>query len=116
MQLLTDPVLIRKWSGGEAVIENKPGGRVELFDGWVKGEVLKTSENELVYTWKISEWGDEVQATEVHYLLKDDKAGTKVIVKHTGFPSEEEMKSHKAGWSDYFFDPMEDFILIIDKS
>ena len=27
-----------------------------------------------------------------------------------------EMKSHKSGWTDFFFDPMEDFILIIDKS
>lgn len=116
MQLLTDPVLIRKWSGGDAIVENKPGGRIELFDGWVKGEILKTSDNELAYTWKISEWGDEVPATEVHYLLKEDKGGTKVILKHTGFPNEEEMRSHKAGWSDYFFDPMEDFILIIDKS
>jgi uncharacterized protein YndB with AHSA1/START domain len=116
MQLLTDPVLIRKWSGGEAILENKVGGRFEMFDGWVKGEVTRTSENELAYTWKISEWGEEVPPTEVHYLLKEDKAGTKVVITHTGFPNEEEMRSHKAGWTDYFFDPMEDFILIIDKS
>jgi hypothetical protein len=48
--------------------------------------------------------------------LKADEAGTKVIIKHTGFADEDEMKSHKAGWTDFFFDPMEDFILIIDKS
>ncbi len=115
MELLTDAKLIRKWSGGEAVVENKAGGRFEMFDGWVKGEVLKTGNNELVYTWKISEWPDDTTPTEVHYLLKDDEAGTKVILRHRGFPNEEEMKSHKAGWTDYFFDPMEDFIMVFDN-
>lgn len=113
MQLLTDAKLIRKWSGDEAVIENKVGGRFEMFDGWVKGTVIKTSENELAYTWKEENWE---QPSEVHYLLKADEAGTKVILHHTGLPGEEEMNSHKSGWTDFFFDPMEDFILIIDKS
>jgi uncharacterized protein YndB with AHSA1/START domain len=116
MQLLTDPVLIRKWSGGEAVLENKAGGKFEMFDGWVKGTVLKTSENELAYTWKASDWPEETKASEVHYLLKQDEAGTKVIIHHTGFPNEKEMDSHRSGWTDFFFDPLEDFILMIDKS
>src|SRR5271156_6330831 len=102
MQLLTDAALIRKWRGDEAVFENKVGGKVELFDGWVKGEVLKTSVNELEYTWKPADWAEET--------------GTKVVIKHTGFPNEKERDSHKGGWADFFFDPMEDFILIIDKS
>ena len=116
MQLLTDAALIRKWSGDEAVFENKVGGKVELFDGWVKGEVLKTSGNELAYTWKPADWAEETKPSEVHYLLKDDEAGTKVVIKHTGFPDEKERDSHKSGWTDFFFDPLEDFILIIDKS
>ncbi len=116
MELLTDPVLIRKWSGGEAILENKPGGKFEMFDGWVSGEVLKTGKYELSYTWKASDWSEDTKPSEVHYLLKADEAGTKVIVHHTGFPNEKEMDSHKSGWTDFFFDPMEDFILMIDKS
>jgi uncharacterized protein YndB with AHSA1/START domain len=116
MQLLTDPVLIRKWSGGEAVVENVIGGRFEMFDGWVHGKILKLAPHELAYTWKASDWPEEAQPSEVHYLLKDDEAGTRVIVDHNGLPSEDEMKSHKSGWSDYFFDPLEDYILILDKS
>ena len=44
MQLLTDAALIRKWSGGEAVVENIIGGRFEMFDGWVTGKVLKIAD------------------------------------------------------------------------
>jgi activator of HSP90 ATPase len=115
MQLLTDAKLIRKWSGGEAVIENKVGGRFEMFDGWVTGEVLKTGEDELAYTWKTTEWPEDAKPSEVHYLLKEDEAGTKVILHHAGFPNDEEMKSHKAGWTDFFFEPMEDYIMVFDK-
>jgi uncharacterized protein YndB with AHSA1/START domain len=116
MELLTDPVLIRKWSGEDAVLENKVGGSFEMFDGWVKGEVIKTGDNELAYTWKAADWAEDAQPSEVHYLLKADEGGTKVTVKHTGFPNEKERDSHKSGWTDFFFDPLEDFILMIDKS
>jgi uncharacterized protein YndB with AHSA1/START domain len=116
MELLTNPVLIRKWSGSEAIVENKVGGRFEMFDGWVTGTVLKTSENELAYTWKAGDWPEGTNPSEVLYLLKEDEAGTKVTLHHTGFPNEKERDSHRSGWTDFFFDPMEDFILIIDKS
>ena len=116
MELLTNAALIRKWSGGEAVVEKMVGGMFEMFDGWVRGKVLKLGERELGYTWKANDWPEDAAPSEVHYLLKDDEAGTKVILHHTGFPNADEMNSHKSGWTDFFFDPMEDFILILDKS
>jgi uncharacterized protein YndB with AHSA1/START domain len=116
MELLTDPVLIRKWSGEEAVLEKMTGGRFEMFDGWVHGKVRKIADRELAYSWKANDWADDAVASEVHYLLKDDEAGTKVVVTHTGLPNADEMNSHKSGWTDFFFDPLEDFILIVDKS
>lgn len=115
MELLTDAKLIRKWSGGEAVVETAVGGKFEMFDGWVTGIVTKIGENELAYTWKTTDWAEDAQPGEVHYLLKADEAGTRVIVDHKGLPNEEEMNSHKSGWTDYFFDPMEDFIMVFDK-
>lgn len=117
MQLLTDAELIRKWSGGEAILEPKVGGKFEMFDGWVSGEVLKISDKELAYTWKANDWEDNALPSEVHYTLKaDSQGGTEVTLIHTGFPNEKERDSHKTGWTDFFFDPLEDYMLIIDKS
>ncbi len=115
MQLLTDTALIRKWSGGEAILEKKPGGRFGMFDGWVNGTVLKCGNNELAYTWKTTDWAEDAKPSEVHYSLKEDEAGTKVILHHTGLPDEEEMKSHRSGWSDFFFEPLEDYISIFEE-
>lgn len=116
MDLLTDAALIRRWSGGEAIVENKQGGAFTMFDGWVTGAVMKISENELAYTWTTTDWPEGTPASEVHYLLVPDAAGTKVTVTHNNLPDEDEMKAHKAGWTDYFFDPLEDYISIFEKS
>ena len=116
MQLLTDPALIRKWSGEDGIAEPKEGGKFEMFDGWVTGEVVKATDNELVVTWLPGDWAEGVKPSKVHFLLKPHEAGTQVILEHTGLPDEKERDSHKTGWADYYFDPMEDFMLIIDKS
>jgi uncharacterized protein YndB with AHSA1/START domain len=115
MQLLTDETLIRKWSGGAAVIENKVGGRFSMFDEWATGQVIKTGADELAYTWQITDWPEGTKPTEVHYILKKQDGGTLVTVRHTGFGTKEEMDSHRSGWADYFFDPLEDFIMVFDN-
>lgn len=116
MQLLTDPVLIRKWSGEEGIAEQKEGGKFEMFDGWVTGQVLKATDSELVVTWLPGDWEEGTTPSEVHFLLKPHAAGTQLLLTHSGLPNEKERDSHKAGWADFYFDPMEDFMLIIDKS
>lgn len=116
MQLLTDPVLIRKWSGEEGIAEQKEGGKFEMFDCWVTGQVLKATDNELAVTWLPGDWEDGTPPSEVHFLLKPYAGGTQLTLTHSGFPNEKERDSHKTGWADFYFDPMEDFMLIIDKS
>lgn len=115
MQLLTDPTLIRKWSGEDAVVVLEEGGRFSMFDGWATGTVLKATETELCYTWHIADWNAEIPATTVHYTLKNGDGGTVVTVNHTGFLTEDEMKNHRNGWVDYFFDPLEDYIMIFEQ-
>lgn len=115
MQLFTDPVLIRRWSGGEAELEGREGGRFMMFDGWASGEVRKATDDELAYSWKTEDWPEHGTASEVHYKLEKTMGGTKVKLRHTGFPDEETMKSHQAGWNDYFFDPLEDYIMVFEQ-
>jgi len=112
MKLLTDAKLIRAWSGGEGKVGKKVGGEFEMFDAWVAGKVLKISDNELAYTWKTTDWAEDVKPSEVYYKLLADKEGTKVLLTHNGLPNDEEMESHKEGWAEHFFGPMEEYILV----
>ena len=116
MQLLTDTALIRRWSGSEAVLEKHTGGRFEMFDGWVNGAVETATDTELSYTWKTTDWDENALPSKVYYLLAPaEDSGTTVTLLHTGLPNEQEMKEHAAGWSDYFFEPMEDYIMAFDQ-
>ena len=83
MEMLTDTKLIRKWSGGDAVLEKMTGGRFEMFDGWVHGKILKLGDKELGYTWKTTDWDEDITPSEVHYILSSDKELLKEIINET---------------------------------
>lgn len=56
-EALTNPAVMKKWIEGSFVFELKKQGNVELFDGWVKGEVISYVKSEaLSYSWKPNTW------------------------------------------------------------
>jgi uncharacterized protein YndB with AHSA1/START domain len=112
MQMLTDQKQISIWSGEEAVFEAKEGGKVSLFGAWMNGEVKKISAEELSYTWKTSEWTEETEASLVHFKLKAEGEQTLLVLNHTNLPNEDEVKAHNSGWHDFFFTPLEDYLMI----
>lgn len=111
MELLTNPVLIEEWSGDKAVVETKEGGNFEMFGGWVRGKVLTATESELAYTWKPGNWTETDQPSEVRYKLEAGDEGTQITLAHTGFPNTEEMDGHETGWTEQFFESIEEYIL-----
>lgn len=109
-EALTDTGIIAAWSGEIGVVENKAGGKFELFDGWVKGEVITFKpRKELSYTWKASEWSKNTPASIVKYTFKEHAAGTELFLEHTQLPSTEEADKHNSGWIDYVFEPLNDY-------
>lgn len=111
MRLLTEPEMIKAWSENAAIFENRQGGKVELFDSWLSGEVIKTGADELEYSWTVIEWEDGIQPSIVNYKLVPENGSTRVELTHAGLPNEEEMNKHESGWMQYFFGPMENYIL-----
>jgi activator of HSP90 ATPase len=110
MELLLNPEFIKDWSGADALVEKKVGGKFMMFDGWVEGKILKITADELAYTWKPSGWSEETAASEVDYKLVAVEHGTEVMIEHTNFPNEEEMESHKTGWEEHFFGPIGEYL------
>lgn len=115
MQLITDAALIRRWSGEEGMIEAKEGGSMSLFDGWATGTVTEATPNKIAFVWRVAEWTDETPDTAVQLTLRSKDGGSEVTLVHTGFATEDEMKSHRTGWNDFFFDPLEDYIMIFEN-
>jgi uncharacterized protein YndB with AHSA1/START domain len=104
---LTNPKIIASWCGQKGKVEAEIGGKFEMFDGWVMGKVLAfESGKRLSYTWLPDEWKDKWNASIVSFTFSKAKSGTKVILKHSGFPNEDELKSHHEGWKEHVFDPL----------
>lgn len=109
---LGNPSIIAMWSSDEAELEPEVNGVFEMFGGWVKGKVLAYEPGKkLSYTWKPAEWNKKADASIVTYLFEEDKAGTKITLTHTGFPSLKESDSHKSGWVDNVFEPVNDYFV-----
>jgi uncharacterized protein YndB with AHSA1/START domain len=108
---LTNARQINAWSGQPGKVQPTIGGKIELFDGWVKGTVLAYEAGKrLSFTWKPAEWAKENKASIVTCFFKPTKSGTKLTLKHSGFPNDGEMQSHKEGWTEFVFDPVKMYL------
>lgn len=109
---LTDATVIPQWCGQRGKVELRVGGRVEMFDGWVKGRVrIFKPDNSLTYTWLPGDWPDGAEASLVTFSLKKSRSGTTVKLTHSNFPNPKELKNHKNGWTEYVFDPLKEYLL-----
>jgi uncharacterized protein YndB with AHSA1/START domain len=103
-----------EWMADDFEIDPKIGGKFKMgreSDGHViGGEILEVAPGKrLVYTWgmndydtktgkKIPHWSDD-SPTKVTVLFEKAGKGTKVTVKHEGFPErDEEYWGHAVGW------------------
>jgi uncharacterized protein YndB with AHSA1/START domain len=108
---LTDSRTISKWSGQKGRVEAKVGGKVEMFDGWVKGKVTEFKPGRsLAYTWLPGDWPEDSPESVVRYTFGAAKAGTNVTLVHSNFPNEAQKKSHKNGWLEFVFAPLKDYL------
>jgi glutathione S-transferase len=109
-QALTDPKKISEWSGQRGKVEATIGGKFEMFDGWVKGKVLAYQRGKtLSYTWHPDDWDRETEASIVRYAFTPTKSGTKIVLKHSGFPDEQARKEHHGGWTEHVFGPLKGY-------
>lgn len=110
-EALTDSRTIAQWCGQKGKVDAKPGGKFEMFDGWVQGKVLEYKPGKsLAYSWHPGDWPSDASESVVQYKLNATKSGTKISLRHSGFPSQKEMKNHKSGWTDFVFDPLKQYL------
>ena len=108
---LTNARQIAMWSGQSGKVQPTIGGKIELFDGWVKGLVLAFELGKrLSFTWKPAEWAKESQSSIVTCVFEPTKTGSKITLKHSCFPNDSELQSHKAGWTEFVFDPLKMYL------
>jgi uncharacterized protein YndB with AHSA1/START domain len=102
----TDPARYVQWMGSTAHISATPGGlyRVHLRDGVeTSGEFTEIDPpKRLVFTWG---WADNPDvppgSTRVEVTLEPEQGGTRLVLRHHGLPSAEQVEHHRQGWKLY---------------
>lgn len=110
---LTQEGVIGQWCDGGGKVAAEIGGPVELFGDWVKGTVVAfdSRNKKLAYTWKPTEWTAKTEPSLVEFTFMPHEAGTELKVFHSGFPTQEEATKHLSGWTDFVFEPLNDFLI-----
>lgn len=107
---MTRQEVLKQWIEGDVLFEYEEGGKVELFDKWVSGEVIMLEKDKaLTITWKPNTWPKKSKPSFVTLLLEEHPAGTEVTVEHSGFTNAEEATNHEKGWIDFYFEPLNDY-------
>lgn len=97
---LTDPTLQAKWTGQRAQYDARVGGRYQLFDDYVTGEIVEAeAPNKLSQTWKPNDW--TIDNSMVSFVLKKVPEGTQVELLHENVQPED-FEGTNEGWNQYY--------------
>jgi len=97
------------FTGSEAVVSARKGGKFTAWDGYISGKNLElTPFRRIVQTWRTTDFNenDPDSLIEIHFEEKNDK--TTVTINHSNIPKGQG-KGYKKGWTDFYFLPMKEY-------
>lgn len=106
-QALTNPVIIDKWGGGPAQMDDNVGTKFTLWGGDIHGKNIKVVKNKkLVQDWFSGKW-EKPSRVKFTLIEKGDK--TAVNLLHEDVP-DNEAKDIDEGWKIYYLGPLKKFL------
>ncbi|MEZ4979787.1 MAG: SRPBCC domain-containing protein [Chitinophagales bacterium] len=103
---LTNPVVIKLWTGYEAEMSEEVGAEFSMWDGDICGINLGFEKNKLIQ----QQWffGDQEEASIVSIKLHKHKKGCSAELLHTNIP-DQDYEAIVAGWREAYFGELIDF-------
>ncbi len=94
-----------KFTGGNAAISRKAGGKFSAFDGYCYGTNLELVKDKMiVQSWRASDWPEGL-FSKATFALKAISGGTRLTFTQNGVP-ENQYSSIKQGWIDFYWNPL----------
>ena len=97
------------FTGGEAKINPKIGGKMSAWDGYITGKFVKLTMNKkIVQTWRTSDFSEAIKDSILTITSEKVDSRTKISLIHTNIP-DGQGESYKKGWKDFYFTPMKKY-------
>lgn len=95
------------FTGGEAKIEPKVGGRHTAWDGYIEGTTLLLEPHRrIVQSWRTSDFPPGSPDSRLEVLIKPVAGGSELVLLHTAIPPGQG-SDYASGWQDHYFEPMQ---------
>lgn len=107
---ITTAALLDEWGAGPARFQAKAGGRFFLWDGDMEGMVVEIqAPSRLVFTLRERGWKEEWRDSLVQFTLTEERGGTRITLRHSGFADRRILERHREGWGEYYIGPLKAF-------
>lgn len=104
---LVDPMMIEKWGGGPAKMDEKVGTKFSLWGGDIHGTNIKVvKEKKLVQDWFGGKWD---KPSKVTFNLSSKGDETQIDLVQTDVP-DEEFDDIDDGWKQYYLGPLKSLL------
>jgi activator of HSP90 ATPase len=95
-----------QFTGSQAKIEAKVGGKFTAWDGYIEGETrVMTPFTRIVQSWRTTEFPADSPDSLVEIKFEPTCLGVLLTLDQSGIP-EGQAKQYLEGWEDYYFRPM----------
>lgn len=108
-EALMDSKKHSQFTGSNASISRKIGGKFTVWDGDLEGTNLELIPDEkIVQSWRSNDW-PEGHYSRATFALKEVDGGTRLTFTQTGVP-EQHHEDISQGWRDYYWSPMKEML------
>ena len=98
-----------EFTGSEAKIDPKVGGRFTAWDGYIKGKNVELIRGrKIVQEWATSEWPADYPPSRLELSFRKVKTGAEILMEHSGVPVGE-VDEVEQGWIDFYWEPMKTY-------
>jgi activator of HSP90 ATPase len=98
-----------RFTGAQARISRKAGGKFTAYDGYIEGVNLNlVPDKKIVQSWRGSDWPEDHYSMAT-FSLKKFKNGTHLTFTQSGVP-DQYYHDISQGWRDYYWKPMKEML------
>jgi uncharacterized protein YndB with AHSA1/START domain len=102
------------FTGGEAIVDPKLGGKFTAWDGYIEGTNLELEPHKrIVQAWRTTDFPEGASDSRLEVLLTEAGGGTLLTLVHTDIP-DGQGPNYEQGWVDYYFESMQEFFATLN--
>ena len=98
-----------EFTGSEALIDAKVGGKFTAWDGYIEGTTLELQPfGKIVQAWRTTEFPENSSDSKLELYFEPENGETRLTLIQSEIP-DGQTEEYRQGWIDYYFEPMQKY-------